>query len=124
MITFTFLVLGSAEPMFSLSIFMALLAGFAIRIGIEWSNNKLTLKSVIIQVMFTMSLCYIGLYAWRDLEIKVNVIYYAFGVSLFSVFIVGLLDKIGKVGLTAYARSLIKNILASETKEDEEANKN
>jgi len=101
-------------PMVALSIFMAALAGFAIRLGIDWQNNQITLKRIAIQILYIGGLCWAGLNFWSYLDLNFPVTTYVFFVSLFSIFIVGLLDKIGKVGLSVYFKNLLKNLLADD----------
>jgi len=106
-------------PMLSLSIFLAALTGYAIRLGMDIQNKQLTWTRTLIQILYIVGLSWFGLNMWPLLETKWPVTTYIFFVSIFSVFIVSLMDKIFKQGLTAYFKGMLKKLLADEEIKDE-----
>jgi len=99
---------------------LAVLMGLLLRIAIEWNNDTLTWKRSIVGALFSLGLCYLSVLVWRDYTPHVKLEYYLFFCSLFSVFIVGLLEKVFKMGLSGYARLLIQRVIAEDTKPKED----
>lgn len=108
------------DPKFYIGSALAIFAGFTLRIAIEWNNSSLTWKKSLIQAIFSLCLCYLSILFWRDYTPNVKLEYYLFFCSLFSVFIVGVLEKTFKMGLSGYARLLLKKALAEDTKPTED----
>lgn len=104
------------DPKFYIGSALAILAGFTLRIAIEWNNSSLTWKKALIQAIFSLCLCYLSILFWRDYTPNVKLEYYLFFCSLFSVFIVGVLEKTFKMGLLGYARVLVKKVMAEDSK--------
>jgi len=106
-------------PMLSLSIFLAALSGYAIRLGMDIQNKQLSWSRTIIQVLYIIGLSWFGLNMWPLLETKWPVTTYVFFVSVFGIFIVGLANSIVKQGLTAYFKGMLKKLLADEEIKEE-----
>ena len=105
--------------MLSLSIFLAALSGYAIRLGMDIQNKQLSWSRTIIQVLYIIGLSWFGLNMWPLLETKWPVTTYVFFVSVFGIFIVGLANSIVKQGLTAYFKGMLKKLLADEEIKEE-----
>ena len=106
-------------PMLSLSIFLAALSGYAIRLGMDIQNKQLSWSRTLIQVLYIIGLSWFGLNMWPLLETKWPVTTYVFFVSVFGVFLVGLLNSIVKQGLTTYFKGMLKKLLADEEIKEE-----
>lgn len=102
------------DPKFYIGCLLAIVMGFTLRIAIEWNNNALSWKKSFIQALMSLVLCYVSVIVWRDITPNVKLEYYLFFCSLFSVFIVGLLEKVFKLGLSGYARILLRRVLAED----------
>lgn len=107
------------DPKFYVGCLLAIVAGFLLRVGIEINNNSLTRKSALIQAIYSTCLCYLSVLVWRDWDLGLKLEYYLFFCSCFSVFIVGLLEKTFKKGLSGYAEGFIKRVLAKDNKQEE-----
>lgn len=101
-------------PNFTLPMLLAMICGFAVRLGLDWSNSSITWKNTIIQLIYAVSLSYMGLFAWVDFKIKWNIVYYQAGVSCFSIVVVSEIRKAFEVGIKSYFRRLISNIMAKD----------
>ena len=111
------------SPMLSLSIFLAALAGYSIRLGMDIQTKQLTWTRTLYQVLFTFGLSWFGLNFWPYLETKYPVTAYIFFVTIFSAFIVSLLNSGFKIGARGYLKNILKGFLADEEiKEDEHDN--
>lgn len=110
----------SQDPKFYIGSGMAIIMGFMLRIVIEWNNNTITWKKSVIQAVMSLCLCYLCVLYWRDYAPNIKLEYYLFFCSLFSVFIVGLLEKTFKLGVSGYAKILLKKILAEDSKPKED----
>lgn len=99
---------------------LAIIMGFLLRIVIEWNNGTITLKKSLIQAVMSLCLCYLCVLVWRDYKPAVKLEYYLFFCSLFSVFIVGVAERTVKLGISGYAKILLKKVLAEDSKPTEE----
>ena len=99
---------------------LAIIMGLILRIAIEWNNDSLSWKKSLISVIFSLCLCYLSVLFWRDYTPKVKLEYYLFFCSLFSVFIVGVLEKVFKMGFMSYFKLLVRGALAEDSKPKED----
>lgn len=115
------LAVGNVEdPKFYIGSILAIIAGFTLRIAVDWNNDTISWKKSLIQAIFSLCLCYLSVLFWRDYTPNVKLEYYLFFCSLFSVFIVSVLEKTFKMGLLGYARVLVKKVMAEDTKPRED----
>lgn len=92
--------------------------GSLFRIGFLYKNNMLSPKAVAVQLMLTLPLCYFGYHAWVYYELKGPIQLVLFILSGFGVFIAGIADAIGKVGIRAWFRGWMRGIMADTKPED------
>lgn len=96
----------------------AIVLAFLLRIAMEWGKNALSYKSVIIQAITTMALCFVAIYVWHDfLNYSKGFEIYVFACSLFSVFIVGEIEIVFKIGFRKWLKLGLVKLMASEDKE-------
>lgn len=97
----------------------AIVLAFLLRIAMEWGKNTLSYKSVIIQAITTMALCFVAIYVWHDfLNYSKGFEIYVFACSLFSVFIVAEIEVVFKIGFRKWLKSGLVKLMASEDKEN------
>lgn len=99
---------------------LAVFMGFLLRIIIDWKDNTISWKNSLIQAGMSLILCSMCVVVYSDLQPKLRIEYFLFFCSLFSVFIIGLLEKVFKLGLSGYARLLLKRVLAEDPKHTKE----
>lgn len=96
----------------------AIVLAFLLRIAMEWGKNALSYKSVVIQAITTMALCFVAIYVWHDfLMWKRGFEIYVFACSLFSVFIVAEIEIVFKIGFRKWLKTGLVKLMASEDKE-------
>lgn len=96
----------------------AIVLAFLLRIALEWGKDTLTFKSAIIQAICTLALCFVSIYVWHDfLKWNRGFEIYVFFSSLFSVFIVGEIDVVFKIGFRKWLKSSLTKIMAIDDKE-------
>lgn len=108
------LLVHSDVPNFTLPMLLAMVCGFSVRLGLDWSNSRISWKNTIIQLIYAVSLSYMGLFAWNDFNIRWNIVYYQFTVSCFSIVVVYEGRKAIELGVKNYFRRLISNIMAKD----------
>jgi len=114
----TFLGLTTQDAMTHAGAACAIVLAFLLRIAMEWGKNALSYKSVIIQAITTMALCFVAIYIWHDfLNYSKGFEIYVFTCSLFSVFIVAEIEVVFKVGFRNWLKKFFVKIMASEDKE-------
>lgn len=115
---FVMLLPSGEAPNFTFPVLLSMAFGFSIRVGLDWNNSRITVKRTITQLIYSISLCYMSLFIWQDYEIKYNIVYTTFTISLFSITIVSEADKAFEVGFKAYLLKWLRNITAKETEND------
>jgi len=114
----TFLGLTTQDALAHAGAAGAIVLAFLLRIAMEWGKNALSYKSVIIQAITTMALCFVAIYIWHDfLNYSKGFEIYVFACSLFSVFIVGEIEIVFKIGFRKWLKSGLVKLLASDDKE-------
>lgn len=108
------------DPKFYIGCAMAIFMGFMLRIVIEWNNGTITWKKSLIQAAMSVCICYIFTVMWIDLKYNIKLEYILFTCSCFSTFIVGVFEKTMKLGISGYAKILLKKVLAEDQKIKEE----
>lgn len=97
----------------------AIILAFLLRIAMEWGKNTLNGKNAIIQAISTLSLCFVSIYIWHDfLKWNKGFEIYVFFASLFSVFIVGEIEVVFKIGFRKWLKSALVKLMASDDKEE------
>lgn len=98
----------------------AIVLAFLLRIAMEWGKNALSPKSLLIQAITTIALCFVAIYLWHDfLNYSKGFEIYVFSCSLFSVFIVGEIEIVFKIGFRKWLKIGLVKLMASEDKEIE-----
>lgn len=96
----------------------AIVLAFLLRIAMEWGKDALSAKSVAIQAITTMALCFVAIYVWHDfLNWKKGFEIYVFICSLFSVFIVAEIEIVFKIGFRKWLKIVLVKLMASDDKE-------
>lgn len=96
----------------------AIVLAFLLRIAMEWGKDALSVKSVVIQAITTIALCFVSIYFWHDfLNWKKGFEIYVFSCSLFSVFIVAEIEIVFKIGFRKWLKTGLVKLMASEDKE-------
>lgn len=96
----------------------ALILAFLLRIALEWGKETLTFKSSVIQAISTLALCFVSIYIWKDfLKYGKGFEIYVFFCSLFSVFIVGEIEVVFKIGFRKWIKNSLLKIMAADDKE-------
>jgi len=112
-------ILIAADPQdatFYIGAVIAVAMGFLLRVMIELKNHTFTWRNSFIQAVMSLCLCYLCALGYRDFGLRFKIEWYLFFCSCFSVFIVGLLEKTMKMGLTSYARFLLRKVMADDPK--------
>lgn len=112
LLLFVLLLLDDSVPRFTVSIMLSIIMGLSVRIAYEWGRNTLTLKESIIRAVFAVCIGYMLMFLWQDIDIKHKIVYYTFGISLLSMEIVNELIKVLSMGIKAYLRNKINNLIA------------
>jgi hypothetical protein len=106
------------DTSFYIAAALSISLGFCLRVGLDISNNSWTFKKTVIQFIITIPICFVAYNIYESYSFTMKIQIYLFAVSFFSVFIAGVIDKMGKIGFTTYARYLLGKVLA-DTKEEE-----
>jgi len=114
----TFLGLTTQDAMAHAGAAGAIVLAFLLRIAMEWGKNNLNAKNVVIQAISTMALCFVSIYIWHDfLKYERGFEIYVFFSALFSVFIVGEIEIVFKIGFRKWLKTGLVKLLASDEKE-------
>lgn len=114
----TFLGLTTQDAMAHAGAAGAIVLAFLLRIAMEWGKNNLNSKNVVIQAISTMALCFVSIYIWHDfLKYERGFEIYVFFSALFSVFIVGEIEIVFKIGFRKWLKTGLVKLLASDEKE-------
>ncbi len=114
----TFLGFTAQDAMTHAGAACAIVLAFLLRIAMEWNKNTLNGKNAVIQAISTLSLCFVSIYVWHDfLKWKKGFEIYVFIVSLFSVFIVGEIEIVFKIGFRKWLKTALIKVMASDDKE-------
>ena len=104
-------------PQVSLVTIIAGCIGFSFRIAYNWSRNILSLKNLIIRLVFAIGLCFLLLIAWQDYNIQHNVVYWIAGFCSMSLEVVNEAVKVMELGIRGYGKKLI-NYLTARNEQD------
>lgn len=114
----TFLGLTTQDAMAHAGAAGAIVLAFLLRIAMEWGKNTLNAKNAVIQAISTLALCFVSIYLWHDfLNYSKGFEIYVFFSALFSVFIVGEIEIVFKVGFRKWLKTGLVKIMASDEKE-------
>lgn len=103
---------------FYVACIVTILMGSVLRIGLLYQSNELTWKAVCVQFLVTLPLCFLAYHVWVYYEWTLPIQIFLFMISLFGVFIAGLLDGVGKIGFRAYLRMMLSKFLADTKSSD------
>lgn len=114
----TFLGLSTQDAMSHAGAATAIVLAFLLRIAMEWGKNTLNSKNAVIQAISTLALCFVSIYVWHDfLNYAKGFEIYVFFSALFSVFIVGEIEIVFKIGFRKWLKTGLVKLLASDDKE-------
>lgn len=114
----TFLGMTTQDAMAHAGAAGAIVLAFLLRIAMEWGKNTLNAKNAVIQAISTLALCFVSIYVWHDfLNYEKGFEIYVFFSALFSVFIVGEIEVVFKIGFRKWLKTSLVKILATDDKE-------
>lgn len=118
MLEATFLGFTTQDAMTHAGAAGAIVLAFLLRIAMEWNKNTLNAKNAVVQAISTIALCFVSIYLWHDfLNYSRGFEIYVFFCALFSVFIVGEVEIVFKVGFRKWLKTGLVKLLASDDKE-------
>lgn len=114
-------VISKTTLMYLFSCMMCVVAGFVLRICLEYKTDTFTLKALRLRTIITACAGYIAFIVYRDYQIRIGISIelYLSLVGFFAVFITSVFDRIAKIGIRSYLKIILKRLLAyAETEEE------
>lgn len=110
--------------MYIFSCVICVFSGFVLRVCLEYKPENFTFKALLIRATITTCAGYISYIVYRDYKSKIpfSIELYLCLIGFFAVLLTSIFDKIGKIGLKAYSKIVLKRLLAYTENQGEETN--